>query len=163
MADWAHEAHRANLSKVTLLSDPPRYEFRRDGFTYGPFLYDEADAFIAGLSLARAQTEPDKCDKQPEPTEADSKLAALTACTTIVNKVDPDFRSNVIQALAKLFGIELSSRPQRPMRNYLETLQRTRSRIIAAAYHNSSAPDKQPWHSLLVPLNAVIAEAEADG
>lgn len=161
MANWMAVAGRANLSTVTLCSDPPRYEFRRDGFTYGPFLYDEADAFIAGLSLARAQTEPDKCAKQPEPTEADSKLAALTACSEIVNGVEPHFRSNVIQALAKLFGIELSSTAQRPMRNYLETLRRTRERIVAASNESGNGASSQPWYAILNPLNALIAEAEA--
>lgn len=97
MASWQYEAQRANLSTVTLLSDPPRYEFRGEGITYGPFLYDEADAFVAGLRAAKGYIEPDTCAKQPPPIEADTasrtspegdRLMALGRCLKVLDDAD---------------------------------------------------------------------------
>lgn len=160
MVSWQYEAQRANLSTVTLLSDPPRYKFRGEEITYGPFLHDEADAFVMGLMAGMDRGARHTAPEQP--SEADIKLAAVMACAEIVKGVEPGLRSNLIHALAWLFGITSPVQPQRPMRNYLEVLQRTRSRIIAASNESGGGAYSDPWLTILAPLNATIAEAEAE-
>lgn len=119
-------AHGFTVETVEHVDRIVTYELCRAGVSYGPFSDAEAQAFVGGLNatfgarLKSAETAPDTCAKQPEPTEADSKLAALTACSEIVNGVEADFRCNVIQALATLFGVFLPLQAHRPLRNYDE-------------------------------------------